>query len=61
LGTDEVSQGMVSLKDMRTGDQERLAKDDLIKKLQDSALTPWPPLPFEMGEGESRSDGGEGR
>ena len=61
LGTDEVSQGMVSLKDMRTGDQERLTKSDLIKKLQDSALTPWPPLPFEMGEGESRSDGGEGR
>jgi hypothetical protein len=24
------------------------------------ALTPQPPLPFLMGEGESRSDGGEG-
>jgi hypothetical protein len=25
------------------------------------ALTPRPPLPFQMGEGESRSDGGEGQ
>jgi histidyl-tRNA synthetase len=34
LGSEELKKGVVSLKDMRTGQQETLAFDDLIKKLK---------------------------